>query len=365
MKTANINELISRLKSADDAYYNSSEPIISDEEYDFLKDSLKQIDPENKYLLSIGAKARDSDWQKAAHHIPMTSLNKVNTEDELKKWARETGSQTFAVEEKLDGLSVNLEYEDSKLVRAITRGDGEVGDDIFENVRLMKGFSKTINGFTGSIRGEIILTNTNFEKLCKIQEFKNPRNAAVGIAKRFDHQYSEFLNVVCYDIESSDVEFETEKDKIDFLDKNGSRSVSSKFCTLDEAIKIYSEYIESKRADLDYDIDGLVIKINDIDEQRSLGLLGGNPKGQIAFKFPPMIKTAKVTDVEWQLGRSGKITPIIHIEQTKMGGTTISKMTCHNVDIFKKLKLYKGCNLRFKKANDVIPIPIEVVSENE
>lgn len=236
------------------------------------------------------------------------------------------------------------------------------GEDIFENVIRMNNVKKELKeNFTGSLRGEIILRLFEFEKLCTIQDFKNPRNAASGICKRHDHLFSDYLTVLYYDAQSIKNNFESEKAKIDFIEENELEPVMNYVVSTKDAIKVYNEYIESKRSSISWDIDGLVCKVNDLKKQKFLGELGGNPAGQIAWKFPPMIKIAKVINVNWQLGKSGKITPVIYIEPTKMGGVTISKMTCFNVDIFKKLKLFKGCNLKFKKANDVIPVPIEVI----
>lgn len=176
MKTTNVSELVSRLKSADDAYYNSSEPLISDEEYDFLKDSLSQIDPENDYLKKIGAPvSRDTPWEKAKHKISMCSLNKCNTEDEFIKWCNETGVDgvinTFVLQEKLDGLSINLEYENGTLKRAISRGDGCCCYD--DLVELEDGTKEKIGKIVNE-RKKVKIKTLNLEK--NLVEFKRIKN---------------------------------------------------------------------------------------------------------------------------------------------------------------------------------------------
>lgn len=358
-----IKETVEKLKEAANAYYNEAKSILTDEQFDKLKEHLRAIDPNNDYLKSIGASVRESPWKKEKHKLSMCSLNKCNTEDEFIKWCLSTSTKTFVIQEKLDGLSLDLEYENGTLIKAITRGDGIIGEDLFENVVRMKNVEKTLHDFNGSLRGEIIIESHNFAKLCCIQDFKNPRNAAVGICHRFDHLYSNYLTVLFYDVKSDELNFETEHDKIVFLEELNLQHVASHVVSTGDAIRIYKEYIDSKRASLIWDIDGLVIKVNEINQQEFLGETGGNPAGQIAWKFPPMIVSARVLDVIWQIGKSGRITPVIHIEPTRVGGVTISKMTCHNLSMFNELKLYKNCLLKFKKSNDIIPIPLGVIDE--
>lgn len=370
MKTTNVSELVSRLKSADDAYYNSSEPLISDEEYDFLKDSLSQIDPKNDYLKKIGAPvSRDTPWEKAKHKISMCSLNKCNTEDEFIKWCNETGVDgvinTFVLQEKLDGLSINLEYENGTLKRAISRGDGVLGEDIFENVIRMNNVKKELKeNFTGSLRGEIILRLFEFEKLCTIQDFKNPRNAASGICKRHDHLFSDYLTVLYYDAQSIKNNFESEKAKIDFIEENELEPVMNYVVSTKDAIKVYNEYIESKRSSISWDIDGLVCKVNDLKKQKFLGELGGNPAGQIAWKFPPIKRETKIIDVEWQIGRSGKITPVAILEPIQIGGITVKRSSLYNVDNFKNFSFNKGDTVVVSRQNDVIPCVLEITKKS-
>lgn len=364
-----IFNIVDRLRQSDDLYYNTGESLLSNGEYDRIKDELRSLDPGNDYLKTIGATVpRDTPWEKATHKISMSSLSKVNTEEELEKWLRSISffsNQTLVLQEKLDGLSINCEYEDGVLKRGITRGTGIQGENIFENVRRMQNVKSTIPDFTGCVRGEIIMLAKDFEKLCETESAKNSRNSSVGISKRFDHKYSELLTVLFYDIKSDDFEWESEDDKITFLQEQGMRTVPNHICSsIKDVMMIYKEYENSRRSALNYEIDGLVLKLNNIEKQEKLGYSSDErPIGQVAFKFGPLIKIAKVINVDWQLGRSGKITPVIYIEPTQMGGVTISKMTCFNIDIFKKLKLYRGCNLKFKKANDVIPVPIKVIDE--
>jgi len=364
-----IDELIEILENANESYYNDAESEISDEEYDNLKDELRKLAPKHPFLLQVGQKvSKSSEWKKAKHKISMTSLNKVNLEDEFKKWAKETGSKYFIIEEKLDGGSADLEYE-VNLIDGITRGDGIEGDSITPNIVRMQNVKAKIDNFNGSLRGEIIILAEDFEKINKILESEgvktlaNARNGAVGISKRLDGRFSKDLTILYYDI--TGIDFKTEFDKMEYI-KNVLKLKTSfyKRVTIDEAIEVYNDYVNKLRAELDHEIDGLVIKVDDIATQENLGLLGSNPRGQIAWKFPPITKVARVLDVKWHVGNMRHVTPIIHIEPTKIGGVTVSKMNCHNLDIFTtKFNLYKGCKLLFKRSNDVIPVPLKVIEE--
>lgn len=371
MNINQIEETVSILKRCDNEYYNDAEPSLSDAEYDALKDKLRAVDPNNPYLKNIGVAApRVSKWNKMKHAVEMTSLNKVNSLDEFKKWAYEIGDDLYTIQEKLDGMSIDCVYENGVLVHAITRGDGVEGEDIVENVRLMKNVKTFIDGFTGSLKGEIEIFNEDFEALNKIAKkpFKNPRNASVGIAKNFDHTYCEYLTVLFYNVERKtfnlEDQFYAENEKIAFIKDLGLRTSFNKTCHLDEVIETFNEYDKIKRSEISYDIDGMVIKANNIQLQRKHGFIGGNPKAQIAWKFPPMKKDTKLLDIEWRIGRSGKISPIAILEPVKMGGVTVARASLYNVSNVLKFGFRKGDIVKVSRANDVIPVVEEVVGSN-
>lgn len=355
------------LLKASDNYYNST-PIMTDFKFDEFKDKFEEEFPNDPFLKTIGAPIpKTSKWKKTNHSRPMGSLNKTKNIDETNKWIENYWGkfEQCIISEKLDGSSLSLEYIDGKLVKAITRGDGIIGEDITINVLKMQNVKINLGiKYTGALRAEIILTGKDFDSLNKILEergesrIKNLRNGANGIAKRYDSKYVEYLTVKYYDATG---DFEDKLDIFDFLKNCGLKTAFINVCNnINEIEEIYNIYETKDRANLDYDIDGLVIEVNNIKLHSKFGNLNNRPKGAFALKFGSIKKTAKIIDVTWSLGNSGRVTPLIHIEPTKVGGVTIRKMSAHNLDIFKKLNITDGI-LSFERSNDVIPTPIEMI----
>jgi len=368
------SEMIAKLLEASDAYYNKSNPIMTDGEYDKLFDEFKEKYPNDPFLKTIGSPIDPtSKWEKATHKIPMGSLNKVVNIDELRAWATKVGVEWFALSEKLDGISIDLEYEDSKLVRAITRGDGEIGEDITKNVRRMQNVHPFLHSnFTGSVRGEIIIAQDDFETVVALQKqrneepIKNLRNGASGLAKRYDGKYSEFLSIVYYDITGT---YERKNEK--FLDLMNLGLPTSAILMNDQLPRkfrvsdietMYNEYEHSKRASLDYEIDGLVVEINELDKYEELGSKDGRPKGAVAFKFTSMKKETKIIGVEWSIGNSGHISPVAILEPVHLGGVTVRRASLHNLEMFKEMNLHENDTVLVSRRNDVIPYVEEIVS---
>jgi len=359
-----IRELKVELLEADKAYYNGSTPIMPDAVYDKKRDRYNQLCPNDNW---IGASVpEETEWQKAPHNIPMHSLNKVKLESEFLHWHSGIGGKYLVISEKCDGSSIDLEYNDeNNLKDGITRGNGIIGESILQNVIKMQNVRRHIPGFTGSLRGEIVLFADDFEAINSMLEkrgqkqLENPRNAANGIAKRLNGEFSEFLTILYYDITG---DFDTEEAKFLYIENQ----LKLRTCfwakgTPEDLIKIYKEYVESKREIILYDIDGMVVAANDIELQKKHGNKGLNPKAKIAWKFPAVRKKAVVINVTWEPGKNRRITPLIHIEPTRIGGVTVRKMTGHNLELFKELGIYKNCTILFERANDVIPVPIKVI----
>jgi len=371
--------ILDLLKRANDSYYNNAESIISDSEYDTKKDQLrdlyekvllpkKSVDQElvkeiEEFMIQVGAPVTASEWRKQIHKKQMTSLNKVNTEQEFKNWVSSINGSSFVIFDKMDGGSIDLVYSDSKLVQAITRGDGIEGEDIFQNVLKMKNVKSEIKGFSGNLKGEIVIVREDFETLNEISErtYKNPRNTATGLSKSLDGVNVDLLSIYFYDIDDDNKEFETEEEKMLQIESYSLKTCFWEKVNIQEAIEIFNQYESSIRASLNYDIDGLVIRENSISLQEQQGELGGNPKAKIAWKFKPLQAKSKITYIEWHLGNSGRITPIIHVEPTPIGGITVQKMTGFNLDFFLNLKPYKDAILLFERANDTVPIPLKIV----
>ena len=359
-----IDELTRILSEASKSYYNDSESVISDGEFDALKDELASLDPTNKFLSQIGAPVESSEWKKVKHeNINMRSLNKVNELEETKEWWEENvGDEICILMEKLDGLTVNLKYENGELVSALTRGDSLVGENILSNARKMSNVIPIIDGgFTGNLKGEIILKLSEFNTLNQMlsdvdeKQFSNPRNAASGIAKKFDGTFSEYLTVLYYDIYEEDRTFETESEKMERIVELGVEDCPWNRTNLSTAADTFLGYIDHRRNDLNYWIDGMVLKIDSIAKQEELGYLGENPKGQIAWKFPPIKAKTQLLGVTWQMGNSGKLTPVANFQMINLQGSEVKNASVHNHEIFSSFDFHVDDEIVVAKANDIIP----------
>jgi DNA ligase (NAD+) len=364
-----IKELEKKIISARDDYYNKSISEITDAEYDELIDQLRMVDPNNNLLFMVGSPVKVTEWKKEKHNTLMTSLNKVNTEEEFVDWCKYKET-IYTVGHKFDGINMDLQYISDTLIKAITRGDGIEGEDVYRNVFKIPSIPYKINHkcskntiCTIDIGGEIYLTYDNFNKINEIKKnrgdkklFSNPRNAASGIIKSFDGEFCKYLSFTAYKLNGlPGIIFE--KEAIEFLTEIGFETIGS-FIGWGEKniiIEIYNKYCKELRSQLDYDIDGLVIKINDLRVQRELGTLNGNPKGQVAWKFGPIQKPTKVKSIEWSAGRNGRITPVAILESVNLGGVNVTRTSLHNLDIFKSLNLAKNDVVIVSRRNDVIP----------
>ena len=350
-----ILDLLEKILEARTAYYNTDTPIVSDKVFDAWIDELKLLDPTNKAVTMIGAPTIASAWKKAKHQIPMGSLNKINTPIEMLEWSKDKHCKNWFVTEKLDGLSIELIYESGKLAQAITRGSGGVeGEDITVNVARMGGVNIDLGiDFNGSLRGEIILTKSNWK--LHFADKANPRNAASGLSKRLDGVGVEKLNILFYQV-LGDVDFKTEAEQFTWL-KNNKLDIPNfwTYNTIDAVNKHWRDYQDTKRDALDYDIDGLVVRINDLVKQTALGDKDMRPKGAIAFKFDNVARESTLLNIEWEVGNSGRITPVAILNPIILCGVEVKRASLHNVKRVKELDLYVGCKVLVSRRNDVIP----------
>ncbi|MBA7511708.1 DNA ligase [subsurface metagenome] len=358
-KSDRVKELQAQVEYHQHLYYNS-QPEISDEEFDKLWDELKNLDPKNEVFSIVGADF-DTSLDKVRHLISMNSQAKVTSPAEFSKWARKTGYSQFITQFKLDGISVELQYLKGKFQYGVTRGDGLIGDDISNNVRKMVAFVPEVNPeFTGAVRGEIILKKDVFLK--KYPDAKNSRNMASGITTRKDGKGSEDLTIIVYDAISKNHnhKFKNELEKLKWLRNYQFEVIDSHtFKTTKEVVNYREDVMASIRTQLNFDIDGLVIKGKEIDLE---DMKRARPTKQIAFKFDPEEVESTVIDVEWS--ESGaNYTPIAVIEPVSIAGTTVQRASLANPNLIKELGLKIGSKVVVSKRGDIIP-KIERVIQN-
>ncbi len=367
-----LEKLVARLTQYKAAYYNDS-PLVSDAAYDGLEDQLRALDPKHPFFAAVGAPvAAVTQWEKAKHAMPMGSLNKAVTEEEFRKWAarcdalavaqkREPISGNLLVTEKLDGLSLAVTYERGELKHAITRGDGEVGERITPNAARMKGVPKKLKEKVSlTVRGEIILKLSDLERA--FPGASNPRNQAAGTSKRFDGSGCEHLTVLFYDLDGES--HATETAKFERLKALAFETPFAAAVDLEGAIAVHQGYAKKKRAALDYEIDGLVMRANDVKTHLLLGDVNNRPRGAVAFKFASQARVTKVVDLIWDTGSSGRVSPIAVVAPVVIAGATVQRASLANAARVAELGIGIGDEVLVSRRNDVIPYVEEVVAKH-
>lgn len=356
-----IEELESLIAYHQDLYYNN-QPEISDEEFDALWSELAGLDPGNPIFRSVGRDAAEG-WAKVRHLIPMGSQSKASDPEEFRAWAGKMDFSTFIVQDKMDGASLEIQYERGVFLRAVTRGDGVVGDDISRNALRMRGVVEKIpGGFTGGVRGEVLMSKEVHGR--KYAEKANCRNAANGIMKRKDGQGSEDLDVVCYDAKGILVDlgaspFSDEITKLEWLKACGFTVVRTAVLEGMDKVVEYRGKVMAERPTLAFDIDGLVVKPVAIDEE---DLAKPRPEKQIAFKFNPEEAVTTLKEVVWS--ESGALyTPIGIVDPVRLAGTTVQRANLCNPDMIRQMNLKIGSRVVITKRGEIIP-KIEVVVDN-
>jgi len=366
---ARIQELEERIRHHRDLYYNGK-PEITDAEFDRLVDDLRELSPESAVLSEVGAPVvpEITGLPSKRHNIPMGSLDKV-PEDRLELWNSKAGPR-FLVQEKLDGISMEFEYQDGELVDAITRGDGLVGEVVtfnavnFQNVKRRLPLPLTV-----SIRGEVICRRSVFLQRFAGLGFANPRNTVSGtVRKKYgDLSMSKYFEVHFYDLAGEGLEFTTEREKMEYLRDRLELQLAVTYFDRDlEGVKLlYREYIgeggPGLRARLDYDIDGLVLRSDSIELQKKLGEVGNRPRWAMAYKFPSEGQETLLRHVDWSLGVGGRLTPVARLEPVTITGVTVKNATLHNLDYVRDLGVRIGDRVLVERAGDVIPQVVRVV----
>lgn len=370
-KLERMEELVKELNIHVHNYYVLDKPTISDFEYDRMYDELVSLEKETGIVLPSSPTQRVggeilAGFKKFVHEVPLYSLDKVQNYAGLENWVagikKEFPNSTFSVEYKFDGLSIVVEYENGNLVKAGTRGNGKVGEDVTAQVKTIKSVPLSIP-FQNKliVQGEGMITLSNLEKYNKIatEPLKNARNAVAGAIRNLNPKETAKRNLDLFAYSVNYIEgksFLTQKEANDFLIENGFKTASFfKICkTSDEIIGEIKKIGEIKNS-LDILMDGVVVKLNEIQNREELGYTSKFPKWAIAFKFEPEELSTVLKDVVWQVGRTGKLTPIAQIEPVTLAGATVSRATLNNMGDIKRKGVKKGARVFVRRSNEVIP----------
>lgn len=372
-----IDELVKLLNYHSQLYYVEDRNEITDYEYDMLQQELKGLEEQFPQFVRsdsptqrVGGKAI-SIFEKVTHRVQMGSLQDVFSFEQVRSFV-ETVQQAvdkpqFVVEPKIDGLSVSLEYHNGELAIGSTRGDGFVGEDVTSNLKTVKSIPIKINEELPliEVRGETYMPRNVFLKLVKEQEdndeqpFKNPRNAAAGSLRQKDPKIAakRKLDIFVFNVQQIEgKELTSHKESLDYLKTLGFKTIPDykRVSTADEVIDCIKA-IGAKRFDLPFDIDGVVIKVDDFRQREILGATAKVPKWAVAYKFPPEEKTSKLLDIELNVGRTGAITPVAVFEPVFLAGTSVSRATLHNQDFIREKNISVGDIIKVRKAGDIIP----------
>lgn len=385
----NYTNLKNKIEKYNNLYYNEDNPIISDMEYDGLLRKLKEMEKEYPALLEIddsptekiGGTASNK-FSKVEHKVPMLSLsntyNIAEIEDfdkRVKKIINFSEKIEYILELKLDGLSISLIYENGNLTRAVTRGDGKIGEDVTENIMEIESIPKKLKEpISLEVRGEIILPIQNFNKINEEREengeevFANPRNAASGTIRQLDSTIVSKRGLDCYLyylVNAENYGIKTHLESIKFIEKLGFKTTKvfekySDFKTLEKSIEKW----RIKREKLDYETDGLVIKINDFSFYETLGYTTKSPRWAIAYKFPAEQVKTRLLDVTFQVGRTGVVTPVAELEAVNLSGSVVKRASLHNFDEIRRKDIKIGDNVIVEKAAEIIPQVVNVVFDD-
>lgn len=381
-------ELQKKLRSYSDAYYSQNESLISDYEYDMLLKELEtleaelQIADETSITQKVGSSLKNTKFKKTAHRTPMLSLSNTyqigEVEDFIlraKKNLNITENLEMEMEIKLDGLSISVIYEQGKLQRAVTRGDGVIGEDVTENVLQIETIPQELSEKLDiEIRGEIVLPFTEFETLNQMriakgeEVFANPRNAASGTLRQLDPQIVKERHLAAYFyfiVNAEQYGIHSQKESISFLEKLSlpTTKICEVFQNLQELEARISHW-SVERENLPYETDGLVLKINHIAFWEKLGSTGKSPRWAVAYKFPAKQVTTKLLDITWQVGRTGKITPVAELEEVELSGSRVKRASLHNYDEILRKDIRIGDTVFIEKAAEIIPQVIKAVKQD-
>lgn len=379
-----IRELTGILEKANHEYYVLDAPTMADFEYDRLLRRLEELEaahPEYASPLSptkrVGGEAL-SQFEKYEHPVALESLQDVFSEEEVldfdSRLRDSAANAVYSLEPKIDGLSVALEYVDGEFVRGATRGDGRVGEDVTENLKTIRSIPMHLSGAPARliVRGEVFMPRAVFEALNEQREkngqalFANPRNAAAGSLRQLDPKIAaeRRLDILIFNLQLAEgVSFESHAQTLDYLNAHRFKTIPYRLCaTAQEALAAIRE-IGEKRYDYPFDIDGAVMKLNDLHDRTLLGSTAKFPRWACAYKYPPEVRETVVENIVVQVGRTGVLTPKAVVRPVRLAGTTVTNATLHNQDFISQKDIRLGDTVRIRKAGEIIPEILEVVPE--
>ena len=376
-----ILQLTKLLNDANHRYYVLDDPTMPDFEYDRLLRELEELEAAHPELAlpesptkRVGGEAL-SKFEKVTHDVPLMSLQDVFSPEELTEFLEKTLAEypqaEFSVEPKIDGLSVALEYVDGRFVRGATRGDGNVGEDVTENLKTIRSIPMVLTGAPSRIivRGEVFMPKKSFHQLNERQEaegkplFANPRNAAAGSLRQLDPKIAaqRKLDILIFNVQLAEgVEFLSHGQSLQYLRDLGFKVIDAKILKAASAVVDYVMSINEDREKLSCDIDGAVIKVNDLSLRDRMGATAKFPKWAVAYKYPPEIKPTVVEDIVVQVGRTGVLTPKAVVRPVRLAGTTVTNATLHNQDFISERDIRIGDTVLIRKAGEIIPEILEV-----
>ncbi len=381
-------ELKDLIRKYNEHYYEKNESLVMDYEYDMLLKEMEAIEkehPEMKDTVSVTEKVggrASGKFSKVVHKVPMLSLSNTynigeieDFDKRIRKVIGEDKEIEYVLELKLDGLSISIQYENGRLVRGITRGDGETGEDVTENIMQIDSIPHTLKEpVTLEVRGEIVLPISNFNKVNKMREeagedvFANPRNAASGTIRQLESSIVKDRGLDCYLyflVNAQNYNLQKHSDSVKYLEKLGFKTtkvfeIYKDFSLLEKSIEKWHE----EREKLDFETDGLVIKLDEFAYYEDLGATTKSPRWAIAYKFPAEKAKTKLLDITFQVGRTGVITPVAELEPVELSGSVVRRASLHNFDEIKRKDIKIGDFVYIEKAAEIIPQVIEpVISE--
>ena len=387
-----IKNLREELERYNYYYYSKNESLISDIEYDKLLKKLESLEKEYPQFadnmspsMNVGSSLKDTKFEKVTHKSPMLSLsnsyNIGDIEDFIKRAEKIISQESsiknkidYVLEVKLDGLSISVTYEKGKLVQAVTRGDGVIGEDVTENVMQIKSVPKFLKeNIDIEVRGEIVLPISRFEELNKKRMeageeiFANPRNAASGTLRQIDAEIVKERGLDCYFyfiVNSEKYNLSTHREALNYIEKLGLKTTGiGEVINSVQELEKRIEFWKDEREKLDYETDGMVIKVNSLDLWNILGSTTKSPRWAIAYKFPAKQVSTKLLDITWQVGRTGKVTPVAELEEAEVSGSKVKRASLHNFDEIKRKDIRIGDRVIIEKAAEIIPQVVKSIKE--